>query len=67
MVFMLAATAAGLGTCPMEGFDEGRVRKLLRIPAYMVVVVVIPVGYSADGPVKRSRMPLEGFVHEDGW
>jgi nitroreductase len=67
MVFMLAATAAGLGTCPMEGFDEVRVRKILRIPAYMVVVVVIPVGYSADGATKRSRMPLEGFVHEDGW
>jgi nitroreductase len=67
MVFMLAATAAGLGTCPMEGFDEARVRKILRIPAYIVVVVVIPVGYSADGEVKRSRMPLERFVHEDGW
>jgi nitroreductase len=67
MVFMLAATAAGLGTCPMEGFDEARVKKLLRIPSYMVVVVVIPVGYSADGPQKRSRMPLEGIVHHEGW
>ena len=63
----LAATAAGLGTCPMEGFDESRVRKILQIPAYMVVVVIIPVGYSADGATKRSRMPLKGFVHEDGW
>jgi nitroreductase len=67
MVFMLAATAAGLGTCPMEGFDEARVRKILKIPAHMLVVVVIPVGYPADGNAKRSRMPLENIVHQDGW
>ena len=32
MVFMLAAHAEGLGTCPMEGFDESRVKRLLRLP-----------------------------------
>jgi nitroreductase len=67
MVFMLAATAAGLGTCPMEGFDEARVKKILKIPSYMVVVVVIPVGYSADGVLKRSRIPLGSIVHREGW
>jgi nitroreductase len=67
MVFMLAATAAGLGTCPMEGFDEARVKKILKIPSYMIVVVVIPVGYSADGELKRSRIPLGSIVHREGW
>jgi nitroreductase len=67
MVFMLAATAAGLGTCPMEGFDEARVRKILGIPAYMVLVVIIPVGYSADGALKRSRIPLGHIVHREHW
>ncbi|HUO09793.1 MAG TPA: nitroreductase family protein [Phycisphaerae bacterium] len=67
MVFMLAATAAGLGTCPMEGFDEARVKRLLKIPGHMVVVMVIPVGYSADGPQKRTRLPLEKLIHRNGW
>lgn len=67
MVFMLSASAAGLGTCPMEGFDESRVKKLLKIPSHMVVVMVIPVGYSADGPLKRTRIPLDKITHKNGW
>jgi nitroreductase len=67
MVFMLAAAAAGLGTCPMEGFDEGRAKRLLRIPSHLVLVMVVPVGFSADGPQKRTRMPLEKLVHRNGW
>jgi nitroreductase len=67
MVFMLAAAAAGLGTCPMEGFDEGRVKRLLRIPAHLVVVLVVPVGFSADGEQKRTRLPLEKLIHRNGW
>jgi nitroreductase len=67
MVFMLAATAAGLGTCPMEGFDEGRVKRLLKIPSHMIVVMVVPVGYSADGPQARTRLPLSKLIHRNGW
>jgi nitroreductase len=67
MVFMLAATAAGLGTCPMEGFDESRVKRLLRIPAHMVLVLISPVGYSADAASKRSRIPLAHLTHDNGW
>lgn len=67
MVFMLAAAAAGAGTCPMEGFDENRVKKALGIPAHMLVVMVVPVGYSADAELKRSRFPLQTFLHRDQW
>ncbi len=67
MVFMLAAAAAGLGTCPMEGFDESRVKRLLGIPAHMLVVMIVPVGFSADGEQKRTRLPLEKLLHLNGW
>jgi nitroreductase len=67
MLFMLAAAAAGLGTCPMEGFDEGRVKRLLQIPKHLVVVMVVPVGFSADGEQKRTRLPLEKLIHRNGW
>ncbi len=67
MNFMLAAEAAGLNTCPMEGFDEGRVRKVLNIPRSHVVVLVIPLGYTATPGQTKSRLPLEQLVHHDCW
>jgi nitroreductase len=67
MTLMLAATAAGLATLPMEGFDERRVRRVLRIPRSQMIPVVIAVGYSAEKDLKKTRLPLERFVHRDGW
>jgi nitroreductase len=67
MVFMLAAHAAGLATVPMEGFDEGRVRKLLGIPRRHIVPIVVPVGYARDVGLKKSRLPLDYFVHRNRW
>lgn len=46
--FMLAAKAAGLDTCPMEGFDEYRIKKLLKIPASMRVPIIVPIGYAME-------------------
>jgi nitroreductase len=42
--FMLAITAQGFGTCPMEGFDEARVKRLLNLNGKAHVVMVISVG-----------------------
>ena len=67
MVLMLAAASAGLATVPMEGFDEGRVRRVLRIPRWHVIPVVIPIGYAADATLKKTRLPLERMVHRNGW
>ena len=67
MQFMLAATAAGLATLPMEGFDEGRVRRVLRIPRSHVVPVVVAVGYPLPQDAKKTRLPLERFVHRERW
>ena len=69
MAFMLAASAAGLATLPMEGFDERRVRRLLGVPRRFVVPVVIPVGYPAEGSqvLRKTRLPLERVVHRDRW
>ena len=42
--FMLAISAQGFDTCPMEGFDERRVKKLLGLRCHERVVMVISVG-----------------------
>lgn len=67
MDFMLAAEAAGLNTCPMEGFDEGRVRRVLNIPRSQVIVLISPLGYTATPGQTVSRLPLKQLVHRDRW
>jgi nitroreductase len=67
MVLMLAATAAGLATVPMEGFDERRVKRVLGIGRGYIVPLVLPVGYAADGKRAKTRLPIERFVHRDRW
>jgi nitroreductase len=67
MTFMLAAEAAGLSTLPMEGFDEGRVRRVLRIPKSHIVAVIVAVGYATPLVSKKTRLPIETVVHRDGW
>jgi len=67
MVFMLAATAEGLATVPMEGFDEKRVKELLQIPNSYVVLLVVPVGFAADGNLIKTRLPLKELTHWNRW
>jgi nitroreductase len=67
MTLMLAASAAGLATLPMEGFDERRVRRVLAVPSSQTIPVVIAIGYPADADLKKSRLPLERFVHRNRW
>lgn len=67
MAFLLAAEAAGLSTCVMEGFSERHVRRALGVPRSHRVVLVVPVGYADNSGLKKTRLPLEGRVHRDGW
>jgi nitroreductase len=68
MNLMLAASAAGLATLPMEGFDESRLRRVLGIPRSQVVPVVIAMGYPVPGPpLTKSRLPLDRLVHRERW
>lgn len=67
MNLMLAAEAAGLATLPMEGFDEGRVRRVLGMPRSHVVTLVIAVGYATDHPRSKTRLPLSMVLHREHW
>lgn len=67
MAFMLAAHAAGLATCPMEGFGERAVRKTLGIPNDYTAILVVPVGYADDPPTTKTRVNLKDRVHLDRW
>jgi nitroreductase len=64
--FMLAVSSHGFDTCPMEGLDSKRVKKLLGLPRSAIVVMGISVGKrkpeGAYGP--RMRFPKEQFLKE---
>lgn len=63
--FVLAITALGGATCMMEGFDEQRVKRALKLSCTTRVVMVIGIGYEGErgtwGP--RYRLPIEQVVH----
>jgi nitroreductase len=63
---MLAFRAYGYDTCPMEGFDSRRVKKLIKLPSDAIPVMIIAAGKRAvDGIYfPQLRFDKENFVHE---
>lgn len=61
---MLALQSHGYASCPMEGFDEVRLRKVLEIPRRAVPIMLLAAGRAADNGVynPRLRFPLEARV-----
>ena len=59
--FMLAISAQNFDTCPMEGFDEVRVKKLLKLGRRARVVMVVSVGERDPAGVwgERFRLPRD--------
>jgi nitroreductase len=45
---VLAATAEGLGTCWIGSFDEGLLKKLLKIPEHFSVVALLTIGHPRE-------------------
>ncbi|CBW27832.1 putative oxidase [Halobacteriovorax marinus SJ] len=65
--FALAAEARGLGICYMGTTlaSNLEIAKTLKLPKYVVPVVGFSLGYPAESPEKRDRLPLEGIIHHD--
>lgn len=62
---MLALRAHGYDSCPMEGFDECRVRRLLKLPKNGLVTMVLAAGKRAEKGVynRQYRFDKEELVH----
>lgn len=61
---MLAFRSQGYDTCPMEGYDSKRVKKILGLPSKAHVVMIVAAGKRADGGMygPRIRFPREQFI-----
>ena len=57
--FMLAITAQGYSTCPMEGFDESRVKKILELGVESTLVMVISIGKEDPEGIYGPRLRLD--------
>lgn len=63
---MLSLRAHGYDSCPMEGFDESRAKKLLHLSGGAEVVMVISAGKRIKGGVygPKVHLPLDHFIFE---
>lgn len=63
----LAAEAEGLGACMIGAARNHPVElaRCLDLPSHVYVVFGMTVGFAADDPVPRGRMPLAGVLHWD--
>lgn len=62
--FMLAMQAEGYATCPMEGFDERIVKKLLKLLKGSEITMIVACGKSAPEGVyaPRTRLPNNEII-----
>lgn len=61
---MLAFQSHGYSTCPMEGFDEKRLKRVLPIPDDAIPIMLLAVGMPGEGAIynPRLRFPLDQSV-----
>lgn len=59
--FMLSMAEIGYDTCPMEGLDTSRVKKILNLPSKAEITMIIGCGIRAENGVytERFRVPFE--------
>jgi nitroreductase len=63
--FMLAMANQGYDTCPLEGFDSKKVKRILNLPLGAEVNMVIPCGIRDEGGIwgDRMRIPFDEIYH----
>ena len=66
---MLSMTSKGYDTCPMEGFDSLRVKKLLSLASSSEINMVISCGVKDEQGVygEQIRVPLMKFILKIGF
>ena len=64
MTFMLGMKASGYDTCPMEGFDSKRLKKLLNLPAGSEIAMIIGCGKGMPEGIygERFRVPTSELI-----
>jgi nitroreductase len=65
---MLAAQSMGYDSCPMEGFDYGKVGKLIKLPDDHIVTMMVVIGKKAkDAAPRGGQLSLSEVVFENNF
>ena len=56
---MLSMAAEGYDTCPMEGFDSERAKKLLNLPSAAEITMIVSVGKRSPKGIIGQRVRLK--------
>ena len=59
---VLRAVELGLGTCWIRLFDEAAVKRIFGWHETLHVVALLTVGYPAEDPAPRKRLPVEKLI-----
>jgi nitroreductase len=59
---VLASLAFGLGTCWVRKMESDKIHNLLNLPDTIMVCSLLPIGYPAQDPPQRPRIPLEDYL-----
>lgn len=63
---VLAATNLGLASVWIGSFNEAEVQAIIGAPDGVRPVAMLPIGYAAETPDRRSRRALDDLVHRIG-
>ena len=59
---VLRALDFELGTCWIRLVDEQAVKKIFQWDENIIVIALLPVGYPAESPAARKRLPIEELM-----
>ena len=64
---IMAATAAGLGTCWIAAFDPAAAKEVLGLPEGVEPIAFTPLGYAAEPPTRKKRKLISELVTYERW
>ena len=59
---VLKALDFNLGTCWIGGFYPDKIKELFNFGDNLTVVAILPIGYPAETPKPKKRLPLENIL-----
>ncbi|MED4582430.1 nitroreductase family protein [Brevibacillus choshinensis] len=62
---LLTATALGLSGCWVGGINEQDIKESLHIPDDVRIIGLVPIGYSEEKALPKSRLPLKWITHRN--
>jgi nitroreductase len=67
LLLLLAVAEEGLGACFVGAFNDAEVARLLRLPADVQPLALIPIGHPAERPAPQPLRDPSAAVHRERW